>query len=79
MANELIPCGFCHAGEDGMYSMFSFEHPTDPRCRAMVSFYDGTLVIEIDQPGEENTQRLSSAINYCPICGRRFDEDEHND
>lgn len=77
--NEQRVCGFCHAGEDGMYSMFSFEHPTDPQCKAMVSFCDGMMVIEIDRSSEENVQRLSSTINYCPICGRRFEEDEHND
>lgn len=62
--NEQRVCGFCHAGKDGMYSMFSFEHPTDPQCKAMVSFCDGMLVIEIDQSSEENAQRLSSTINY---------------
>lgn len=69
-------CGFCHAGEDGMYNMFSFEHPADPQRSAMVSFCDGMLIIEIKQPEDRDTQRLSSAINYCPMCGRKFGEDD---
>lgn len=73
-------CGFCHANDDGEYDMFTFEHPADPNRSASVSFYNGELVIEINQPGDEKTQRLSCTINHCPICGRVFrevDSDEY--
>lgn len=77
--NEDKVCGFCHANEDGEYDMFTFEHPTDPQRSASVSFYNGDLVIEIKQPGDEKTQRLSCAINHCPFCGRSYKGDVHDE
>lgn len=69
-------CGFCHANKDGEYDMFSFIHPEDPQRSAEVSIYGGTLVVEINQPGEERTQRLSCGINFCPFCGRKFESED---
>ena len=70
------PCGFCHANEDGEYDMFAFEHPADPQRSAKLSFYDRVLAVEINQPGDEKTQRLSCKINHCPFCGRAYGEEE---
>lgn len=72
-------CGFCHANKDGEYDMFTFEHPTNPQRSAAVSFYNGTLAIEINQPGDEKTQRLSCKINHCPFRGRAYGEGERNE
>ena len=77
--NDQQLCGFCHSNKDGEHDMLTFKHPVDPQRSASVSFYNGKLVIEINQPGDEKAQRLFCKINHCPFCGRAYGEEEQNE
>lgn len=66
-----------HPSDEKLHElMFVFEHPADPQRSAKLSFYDRVLALEINQPGDEKTQRLSCKINHCPFCGRAYGEEE---
>lgn len=67
-------CGWCHASEDGDYTMAMFQNPNAPGMSATLSVYGGKLVFQLTLPGEEAAQRLSCDIDYCPFCGRAFKE-----
>lgn len=73
-AAEPARCAYCQCGDDGKYAMIEFVSPKDERRRAMMSFCDGEIIVEISAPGAEAPGRLASEIRFCPMCGRRVVE-----
>lgn len=73
-ATEPARCEYCQCGDDGKYAMIEFVSPKDERRRAMMSFCDGEIIVEISAPGAEDPGRLASKIRFCPMCGRRVEE-----
>lgn len=74
-AAEPARCAYCQCGDDGKYAMIEFVSPKDECRRAMMSFCDGEIIVEISEPGAEAPGRLASAIRFCPMCGRRVEEE----
>lgn len=69
-----VSCGYCQSGDDGKYDMIEFIDPNNGLHSAMMSFCDGEINVMIYTPGMEVLGRLTSAIRFCPMCGRKFAE-----
>lgn len=67
-------CEWCKPNAEGEYSMSAFVNPNNPAQEAMLSVYGGKIVMEIRLPGCAQPARMAVKINYCPMCGRKFDE-----
>lgn len=78
-AAKPVRCEYCQCGDDGTYAMFEFVSNENERHRAIMSFCDGMIIVEINVPGMEAPGRLKSAIRFCPMCGRRFEKEKDND
>lgn len=71
-------CPWCHADESGDYSMYGFTHPTDSERTATLSVYGGKIALEMTMPEDTEPNRLACEISFCPMCGRKFDDEGEN-
>lgn len=69
-------CPWCHADASGDYSMYKFTHPTDPQRAATLGVYGGKITIEMRVPGDVEPNRLACDIPFCPMCGRKYTDEE---
>lgn len=65
-------CSYCVADADGRYNIFSFDDPLDSHQSALVSFYGGALVVEVNLRNDEWPYRLEHEIKFCPMCGKKL-------
>ncbi len=67
-------CKFCQMGTDGKYSVAEFQNPEIEEQHVAVGVYEGLLTIRFELEGAPIT--LETEINYCPVCGRKYEERE---
>lgn len=71
-------CEWCKPSDEGEYSMSAFVNPNNPAQEAMLSVYGGQIVMEIKMDENSPKARMAVKINHCPMCGRKFAEDDYN-
>lgn len=68
-------CKFCQPSDDyGTHSVAEFRNPDDTSQSITMDVYGGFLAVGFVLDGELKT--LRQRIEYCPICGRKYEEDE---
>ncbi len=71
-------CKFCQPSNAfGEHSVAEYRNPDDATQCITVDVYGGFLTIGFMMDGEKKT--LEQRIEYCPICGRQYEEEERND
>lgn len=70
-------CKFCTSDAFGNHAVADYQNPDNPLRCITVDVYGGNLTIGFVLDGEMKT--LQQRIEYCPICGRKYEEATHED
>lgn len=71
-------CSFCRADENGGISFFDMQAQKNNIFRvrnAEMYFEDGHATVILRTPTLPQDQRMRVKINFCPMCGRKYDEE----
>lgn len=68
-------CQFCHEAEDGTVACWHMDATTECDVTAADIYLNDGITVILRTPNMECDQRLHVDVLYCPMCGRRFGDE----